>query len=327
MAMLVSMGANLYHNGVNSPSAELPDRPKETLIIVNPAAYNLPNSQSLSAAGNRLNQLGWKVNWEETRHPGDAIGIASRAAEKRLPVVFACGGDGTINEIANGLAGSETAMAMIRGGVSNIWAREIGIPRHPTAAAQACIEGARRRIDLGKVGDRYFVLMAGYGLDGLVTEKVSLRLKKRIGAAAFALTAIKESIGYQGKLTTLIMDGERVTGYLLMLVAGNSRNYGGLAQITPEANIDDGLIDVCAFMGRDFGAVIRHFLRVAIRRHRKSKGVIYRRVRNLELMWEHPIPLHVDGDYYHPSPNKIEVAQNVLDVMVPLKSKTRLFSR
>ena len=312
---------------MNSPGAELPGRPKRVLIIVNPTAHNLPSHKSLQEAGDRLGQLGWEAHWRETSRPGEATAIATQAVQERLPLVFACGGDGTLNETANGLVGSDTALAMIRGGLSSIWAREIGIPKDPSAAVQACVEGERRRIDLGRAGDRYFVLMAGYGLDGLVTSKVPLALKKRIGAAAFGLTAVKEAIGHQGKLTTLIMDDERRTGRLLMLVVGNTRNYAGITQITPEAYIDDGLLDVCAFMGRDLGAIIRHFFRVAVRRHGKSKDVICRRVRKIEVMWQEPMALHVDGDHHPPSPPTVEAVPQALDVMVPLASSTKLFSK
>ena len=316
----------LYYICVSHSEEELLDGPKETLIIINPIAHNLPSRQALIEAGAWLHQEGWATAWEETARPGDAITMAARAAQQRLPLIFVCGGDGTVNEAANGLAGSQTALATIRGGVSNIWAREVGIPKKPVKAVQACLQGERRRIDLGRAGDRYFLLMAGFGLDGLVTKKVSLRVKRYLGAAAYAFTAVWESLGYRGKLVTLIMDDEREVGELLMLVVGNSRNYAGLTHITREAKVDDGLLDVCAFFGRGSVEIVKHSLRVAVRRHQKANDVLYRKVRRLELMWDEPgLPLHLDGDYYPPSTKKVEVVPAVLDVMVPQGPKRPLF--
>lgn len=290
---------------------------KETLFIVNPAAHNLPSRSALREAETWLHHQGWQAAWEETRRPGDAIAMAARAASQKLPLVFVVGGDGTLNEAANGLAGSETALAMVPAGTVNIWAREVGIPRRPLAAVRACLEGERRRIDLGRAGDRYFLLMAGYGLDGHIARKVSLAAKRYLGATTYAATALRESLRYRGRHLRLLLDGQEQAGQVLMLVAGNTRNYAGLVEITAGAKADDGLLDICVFLGDGFRDIVFHVLRVVLRRHRKSAKVIYRQGRRLELAWEEPLPLQLDGDAYPQSPTRVEVVPAVLAVMVP----------
>ncbi len=253
--------------------------------------------------------------------------MAARAASQGLPLVFVVGGDGSLNEAANGLAGSETALAMVPAGTVNIWAREVGIPRRPLAAVRACLEGVRRRIDLGRAGDRYFLLMAGYGLDGHIAHRVSLTAKRYLGAMTYAAAAVRESLRYRGQPLRLLLDGQERQGEVLMLVVGNTRNYAGLVEVTAGAKADDGLLDVCVFLGEGLRDIVLHALRVALRRHRRSAQVIYQQGRRLELAWEEPLPLQLDGDPYPQSPTRVEAVPAALTVMVPQGARRPLFSR
>src|SRR3972149_5257036 len=143
---------------------------RETLIIVNPAAHNVPSRKRLDEAERWLGAQGWQVERRQTEGPRQATELAAAAAARGLPLLFVCGGDGTLNEAANGLAGSETALAPIPAGPGNIWG-EGGAGR-----------GCRRRVDRGRAGARFFLLMAGSGLDGAIARRVPLGLKSRLGA-------------------------------------------------------------------------------------------------------------------------------------------------
>src|SRR5436309_15696559 len=103
----------------------------ETIVIVNPAAHNAAKRKALRAAEVCLRERGWKAEWAQTSGAGDAITMAAKAADRRVPLVFVCGGDGTLNEAVNGLAGSETAISVIPTGTVNLWAREIGLLKKP----------------------------------------------------------------------------------------------------------------------------------------------------------------------------------------------------
>ena len=298
---------------------------KETLVIVNPAAHNLPSRKRLDEADRWLKVQGWQAEWRETEGPGQATELAAAAAERELPLLFVCGGDGTLNEAANGLAGSDTALAAIRAGTANIWAKEMGLPRRPVKAVKAAVEGDRRRIDLGRAGDRYFLLMAGYGLDGAIARRVSLGLKSRFGATTYAIAAIREALRHRSSAVTLRFDGEQHSADVLMLVVGNTRNYAGLVEVTREALVDDGLLDVCVFQGKGTVDIILHALRTIFRRHLRSKKVLYRKTRRLELAWEEPLPVQLDGDAYDRSPTQVEIAPGALWVAVPKCVSSPLF--
>ena len=298
---------------------------RETLVIVNPTAHKVPSRKRLDEADRWLRAQGWQVEWRDTDRPGRATELAAGAAERGLPLVFVCGGDGTLNEAANGLAGGDTALAAIRAGTVNLWTNELRIPRRPVQAVKAAIEGERRRVDLGRAGERYFLLMAGYGLDGAIARRVHPGLKRRLGAVIYAIAAIRETIGYRSSPVTLRFDGEEHLAQVLMLVAGNTRSYAGLAEITREAQVDDGLLDVCVYQGKGSLDIILHVLRTLLRRHLRSDKVLYRKARRLEMDWSEPLPVQLDGDAYDMSPTRVEVVPGALWVAAPRGVSSPLF--
>lgn len=299
---------------------------REALIIVNPAAHNAPKRTRLQEADDWLRAQGWKAEWQETREAGEATGLAAGAAAAGVPLVFVVGGDGTLREAVNGLVGTETALAHVPAGTSNLWAREVGFKRRPVKAVEQAITGERRKVDVGQAGSEYFLLMAGYGIDAAVTQNVSLDVKGRVGAAAYALASVREAVRYRGTHMRLRFDGEQVEGHVLMLIAGNTRLYAGITQITPEAVVDDGLLDVRVYMGRGRVDLIRFALQTLFRRHRGSGRVIYRQVRELDMDWESPLPVQLDGDPCSDSPSRVNVVPGSLWVAVPAGLKSPLFS-
>jgi YegS/Rv2252/BmrU family lipid kinase len=306
---------------------------RETRIILNPAAHNFPPRPVLARIDEWLRAQGWYVGWRETAAPGHGIELAAQAAAEGLPLVFALGGDGTLNEVANGLAGSETALAPIPAGTSNLWAREIGLGKDPLRAVQTLLYGPRRRIDLGLVRDpfggaaRYFMLMASFGIDAAVAQNVSLGLKGRIGAAAYAVSSAREVLRYRGTRARIWLDDHNFEADLLMLIAGNTRNYAGITQITPEAVVDDGLLDICAYVGRGRLHILAHAVRTLLQTHRRAGTVVYRRVRRLRIECERPLPLQLDGDPVEGAFEEVVAVPGALWVAVPPGVTSPLFSQ
>ena len=297
----------------------------EALIIINPVAHNVPGQRRMEDIYLWLQSEGWKVSWEQTTRRGDAIAIAARAADRRVPLVMACGGDGTLNEVANGLAESETTLGMIPGGTSNLWAREVGLDKGPAEAVRLMVQGERRRVDLGRTGDRYFLLLAGFGVDAAVTRHVPLGIKDRVGAAAYGLSAVREALRWRTIRATVRMDGVEREVDFLMALAGNTRLYAGITRVTPTAMVDDGKLDVCVYQGSGRRDIILHSMRTLARIHRKSPKVLYRRVRKVEFQWEEPVPVQVDGDPLDYCPNEAVVCPGALWVAVPAGLKSPLF--
>jgi YegS/Rv2252/BmrU family lipid kinase len=299
---------------------------KEAVLIVNPAAHNLPALKRRREAEDWLRETGWRFRWEQTTEGGQATAMAARAAAEGVPLVLACGGDGTLNEVANGLAGTDTALGTLPAGTSNIWAREAGISRKPLDAARLMTTGERRLIDLGKAGDRYFMLFAGIGVDAQITRNVSLNMKRRVGAAAYGVAAVREALRWRSRPVTVRLDGVEQRLDVLMAFAGNTRLYAGLTKITPNAVVDDGLLDVCIYQGAGRLDIAMHTARTLLQSHNKARKVLSQRVRRLEFDWEEPPPLQLDGDPVGDCPREIEVAPGALWVVVPAGLRTGLFA-
>lgn len=300
---------------------------RETVIIVNPAAHNVPSTQVRQEIDEWLRGEGWSVDWRETGKPGDAMTLAARAAERRVPLVMALGGDGTLNEAANGLVHTETVLGAIPGGTSNLWAREAGLNKKPLEAVQAMVNGNIRRIDLGKAGERYFMLLCGFGIDAVITKRVSLEVKSRLGAAAYGLTALREAVRWRGKEITVWLDGFEEQINVLMALIGNTRLYAGVTQITPTAVADDGLLEVCIYRGNGKRDIALHATRTLLRKHRESNDVLYRRVAKIQFDWGgNPLPAQVDGDPLDYTVNEVVVAPSSLLVAVPAAVMSPLFA-
>ncbi len=301
------------------------------IFVVNPVARGIPLAGKLDMAVAWLESRGWEASIERTAGPGDATVLAHQAAEDGCDVVVACGGDGTVNETINGLAGTKTALAVVVGGTANVWAKEMGISREPLAAVRLVSDGVRRRIDLGVVeGDdgqkRFFLLMAGVGLDGYVVKRVPLGLKRRLGAASYVLYGLRESLRFDPERTSITIDGETISGDLMWLLASNTRSYGGVIDITRKALVDDGLLDVLVFEGRGLRKTVGHGLRIVAHRF-EGKDVTSRRVASIEIGASSSLDCQVDGEILPFSPRTIRVEPLSLAVMLPAEAKSPLFSK
>jgi diacylglycerol kinase (ATP) len=300
---------------------------KRACIIVNPAARSLPLPDRLATAPAWLRLHGWRVEQHRTARPGDATELARAAAAHGCDVVVAVGGDGTLNEVVNGLATTPTALAVIPAGTANVWAREARLPRHPAAVARLLDHGVVRRIDLGRVGDRYFLLMASLGVDALVVAGVSPRAKRRFGRAAYLTRGLREALRFPAADARMRVDGEAIAARLFLLVAGNTRSYGGALTLTHHAVADDGLLDVVLFQGGGLGRVGGYLARALARRHLAAPGTLFRRARVVEVTTDPVLPVQADGELVGTTPARLTVVPGALRVIVPADLRSPLFRR
>lgn len=303
------------------------------LFIANPVARGAPPAGKLRMAAAWLETQGWEAALALTEQEGHAVELAREAAQSGCDVVLACGGDGTVNEVANGLVGSETALAVVRGGTANVWAKEVGIPRDPLSAVRLVTEGQRRRMDLGVVESaaaegpsRFFLLMAGVGLDGYVVGRVPERLKQRLGAAAYVFYGLREGLRFRSRPASVVIDGETIATDLFWLLAANTRSYGGVINVAQHALADDGLLDVYIFGGHGVRQAFSHGLRILARRYDGVPGVTYRRAREIEISVSSELEGQVDGDSLGFAPRVIRIAPRALTVVLPAAGKSPLFA-
>jgi len=248
---------------------------KSALLIINPRrGKNVVRLTDVLAV---LSAAGWKTDTALKEFRGHTMALAKAAAETGYDLVLGYGGDGTLNQVVNGVMAAErrrSIVGLVPGGTANVWAHEIGLPDDPVKAALLLVDSDGRKVDLGHVGvdgvrtrstaaapprksrppsggRPHFLLMAGLGIDAAVMRRVSTPLKERIGEAAVALAAVKElpsQHAFPLEIASSVADRDRAVvwkGEALQVVVGNSRRYGNIAEMTRDAYIDDGLLDVC----------------------------------------------------------------------------------
>jgi YegS/Rv2252/BmrU family lipid kinase len=296
------------------------------LIISNPASRKCIDARRLEAALAVAREAGWAVEAVATERVGHCIEIARDAAARGVDVIITNGGDGTINEAINGIAGTQTALAALRGGTANVWAREAHLHSNPVSAMRDIVHGERRRIDLGRADGRYFLLMAGIGLDAEIVPRVSGRWKRWAGAAAYVFAGIVTIFRAKTRPARVAIDGVTSETPLYWMLVSNTRSYGGIADIMHRARADDGLLDV-ALMHR--GGPLRMLwagVLFLFRRHLGSGNIDYARARTVAV--ETPaVPVQLDGELWGTTPMRFEIAPEVLTVIVPCGLRTPLFGR
>lgn len=302
-------------------------RPVRATLIYNPTAGHGRGIASLTAARDVLAAHGWVVRMEATSGPGAAIVLAREAVERGDDAVIVAGGDGTINEAIQALAGTTVALGVLPVGTVNVWAREIGLPAHPIAPAGVLAGGESRAIDLGRAGSRLFLLMAGAGFDGAVTGLVEPRLKRRMGRWAYAVTAARLALRYGGADAVLEMDGGTLHCRLLLVVIGNTRLYGGRMTVATRAVADDGLLDVVVFPGRRLWKALPRIAALLRGRVSPGPGVLYYRTRHLRLSAAAEVLVQVDGDHIGAAPLDFSIVPAALRVIVPRGARTPLFHK
>jgi diacylglycerol kinase (ATP) len=301
-------------------------RPRSLLtVIANPYAGRRGRLARLDVALDLLTEHGWRVERLATGAPGHAQELAAAAAAAGSACVLVCGGDGTINEAVNGLAGSETALAVLPAGTVNLWAKEIGLPGEPVDAVRLVLSGERRRVDLGRAGDRYFLMLASVGVDAYAVRAVTAERKRRWGRYAYAAAGIADLVRHGGRPLAIEAGGVRFRGRAPAAVIGNTRLYGGLLYPTPRARIDDGLLDLRVYAGAGARQLLPQLVRTLAGRPPRADE-LYLQTPELRIAAPRPLPVQADGEPIGVLPMTFRAVPRALTVVVPRGLRSPLFT-
>ncbi len=294
-------------------------------VIANPHAGRRGRLARLDAALERLPEHGWRIERLTTGAPGHAQELAAQAAADGSDCVLVCGGDGTINEAVNGLAGSETALAVLPAGTVNLWAKEAGLPGEPLGAVRLVLAGERRRVDLGRAGDRYFLMLASVGVDAYAVQAVTAERKRRWGRYAYAAAGILDLVRHGGRPLAIEAPGVRFRGRALAAVIGNTRLYGGLLYATRRARIDDGLLDLRVYAGAGARQLLPQIVRTVAGRPPRADE-LYLQTPELRIAAPRPLPVQADGEQIGTLPMTFTAVPRALSVVVPRGLRSPLFT-
>lgn len=247
------------------------------------------------------------------------------------------GGDGSINRAVAGLVGSDTALGILPAGTSNVWAQEIGLPGLTWTRWMALEESARRLadgqvqvVDIGLCNTEPFLLWAGVGLDGFIVNRMEPRSKwrKHFAVVQYAASVVWHASFWHGMNLRVVVDGERITsGHYLLAVVSNIRLYaGGIAELSPSARLDDGLMDLWLFDGETLGDTVQLAWELWSGKHVRSDRVRGLTFQNLQMESDSLVYVQLDGE---PGTGEgcvsISVKPSALRVLVPRDVPNELF--
>ncbi|MDR1305891.1 MAG: diacylglycerol kinase family lipid kinase [Verrucomicrobiales bacterium] len=249
-----------------------------------------------------------------TRDGGHARELARAAALRGCGKVVAVGGDGTINEVVNGIAGTAAALGIVPLGTANVFALELGIPAALEAAAAIVRAGRLRTVDLARAGRRHFIQLAGVGFDAETVQAADLAIKRRLGPLSYVLAAARVAAQEPPVLTVEADDRRREEGCFMLV--GNGRYYGGPFEFFPGARLDDGWLEVCLFKRRSHMDLLHYFQGVLCGTHTHFEDVEYFRARRIRVSAAHAVPVEVDGELAGVTPVEFAVGEQPLQVCV-----------
>ena len=295
--------------------------PRKATLISNPKTGRYASRRRpVEDLAANLESLGVKIDLRFTHGPGDATEIATRAARNGSSDVIVVGGDGTINEAIQGLAGTPARLAIIPRGTANVLARELGLPLNDEQALKIAAQGKSRQIYLGLAIDettnasRHFVLMAGIGLDASVVRRVQPSLKKRIGKGAFWVSGLSHLADWNPRPFTLEINGHEYTSTFAAI--GNGAKYGGDLAITPNARLDQPEFEICIIQTRSRLRYL-HLLSQAMRNGMPRNTAEVQFVNAASARAYGDAAVQVDGELIGHLPMRFEIAPHSLSVIVP----------
>jgi diacylglycerol kinase (ATP) len=308
---------------------------QNALVIHNPnAGYNgAARRRKLDVARKILSSGGIQADLEETRGPGDATEIARRAMTQGRQLVIACGGDGTVNEVVNGLAGEQNGhrvpMALLPAGTANILAKEIGLPWDIPAAAQKLVEGTVREVALGLATPlkepskrRYFLSVAGAGPDGMIVYSIDLDLKARVGILAYWWQGAREVFRYKYPHFRVVTGNEKLD--VSLVVVGRTKHYGGPFQITTEADLYSDEFELMGLTTKSGLKYLSYLPTLWMGKLRGTDGVHFWKASSIvcEPLDQNPVYAQVDGEPLARLPVEFKIVPRALKLLVPPDSLT-----
>lgn len=325
-------------------------------IIYNPLAGPANLEPMMELIAERWYAKGWNVTIKHTEAAGHATVLAAESAAEGCHLVLAAGGDGTLGEVVNGLAGSKTIMGILPVGTANSFARELQMPipgliemqapialsntitgvtkeNKLLAVSDALMAGQVQDMDLGwkteaEGAGRYWMLWASVGADGYLMHELEPRPKwaKKIGRASYVLRGVPILTRFSHVHAKVEVDGHLFEDDYVLVLVSNSRRYaGGLITLTEDAFLDDGQFEIWLFGGHGFPSITRHALQALRGQHLKQSDAFLMHGRHVVIRTDPPAPLQMDGDPEGQTPLECEIKPKALRLLVPNQTPADLF--
>ena len=285
-------------------------------LVINP--HSGYGGQRLLLADLRalMRQSGVALTEYTTTAPNDATDYVRSIAGK-AQVVMVWGGDGTVNEVVNALAGTDVMMLPCPVGTENLLAKEMHIPSSPRGILKVLQEGQVVQCDVGQVNGQNFMMIIGVGFDGEVVRRLSVNRTGHISHLSYFWPIWRTFWEHDFPRMRIVVDGQEIFNDFGLAFVGNISRYSVGLRICRDARYDDGLLDLVVFSCQEQTALLLHAACTLLRVHPLKGNVLYRRLRSVRIETAQPVPCQVDGDMGPSPPLEISIAPGRVKVLVP----------
>ncbi|HYY14439.1 MAG TPA: diacylglycerol kinase family protein [Chthoniobacterales bacterium] len=282
------------------------------IVILNPAAH----SERALRLRPQVEAIARDCLVTTTGRPGEAEVLTRRAVGEGFEKIVAAGGDGTINEVVNGLADSSAVLGLLPIGTVNVFATELGLPVHDLQLCWEIICGDHTRtVDLPTANGKHFVQLAGVGLDAQVVKETSLAFKRSFGPLSYLIAAAQIAARTPPRLY-IEAENAPINESSFVLI-GNGRHYGGPFPFFKHALLDDGLLDVVAFKRLGYLEIIKYLQDVFFSSDIRLPEVEYFQTQRLRITSDQDVPVELDGELVGTCPVEFETREKYLRVLAP----------
>lgn len=288
---------------------------KRGFLIFNPSAgMNKKSKAAVSRVIREFEKIGIDISPSPTLPDYAVISQVRELLTHDPDLLVSWGGDGTINEIVNGMFGHDVPLGVLPGGTANLLVRELKVPIQLSRAIKVIGAGKTKRISVGRANGRYFLLMVGIGFDSEVIRNVDWNLKKTMGNLAFGVSAVFTAAQYQYPKFRVKIDGQEKE--CVFAVVCNGREYGAFFHLAPDADLSDDCLYVCLFKEAGFGNMLRYAVHALRSTHQNLKDVEILKASELEAVGPE-VPVQADGELIGFLPMKFSIHPGSLEVFVP----------
>lgn len=280
---------------------------KSARIIYNPTAGRETFRRELPKVLEKFELAGYETSTHATKGEGDATEAARIAVERKHDIVIVAGGDGTINEVVQGIAEADyrPKLGVIPAGTTNDFARALSIPRDTQKAVDIILKNNVKALDIGKVNEHYFINIAGGGDLTELTYDVPIKLKSALGQLAYYIKGIEMLPSLKPVSTVIEYDDKVFEGDIMLFLVANTNSVGGFEKLAPDALIDDGYFDLLILKKTN----LPEFLRIATAglrgTHLEDEHIIYTQAKRIKVTPKEKMLLNVDGEYGGKLPGEI----------------------
>ncbi|MFH1537328.1 MAG: diacylglycerol kinase family protein [bacterium] len=302
-------------------------KPRRIKVVLNGKAGRRTGEQAKKLIDESFKSLdpNLTIDYAFTKAPRHATELAHQASEEGYNLVVASGGDGTVNEVVNGLVHTQTTMGIIPNGSGNVFAHEMKLPTDTLEACRMILSREPTEVDVAQVGDRFYIWLLGIGIEAKTAYMVNPTLKKYFGVLAYVVAALRNALDPGYSLMRMTADDKEMTFFTFNTIVGNAASFDGFLGIRSRHSITDGFLDVCILQKKTILGILELMFNFFKGRRDYYRfidrwGAAHIRVKELRIETVPSAYYHVDGEVAGKTPIEVKLHHKAMKLILPPRS-------